>query len=146
MEKKKNVDEHVPKIEQADMSPYVIKQDKKCYAEGEQAFYYYEGLPVGVGEGLMTGPPNIDPEGTENESPTAKEMIEIAKRHNGQLIGYVSTKPIENARIAVTGFEIRVDDKTARELKKELTKRDIGPTESMKVKRRRGIVWRFWWD
>jgi hypothetical protein len=146
MEKRKDVNERVPKMEQTDMTSYIIRQDKKYYAKGGHAFYYYEGLPADIGQGLMTGPPNISPEDTENESPTTREMIEIAKRYNGHLIGYVSTKPPENARIAVTGFEIRVDEKTARALKKDLAKRDVGPDEFMKVRRRRGIVWRFWWD
>lgn len=146
MEKTRDVEARISNTQQADMSLYIIRQDKEYYAKGESEFYYYEGLPADIGEKLMTGPPNINPEDTENESPAAKEMIEIAKKHDGHLIGYVVTKPRDNARIAVTGFEIKVTDYAARKIKKELTERENGPDEFVKVRRRRGIVWRFWWD
>jgi hypothetical protein len=143
---KKEVETGISEKVQADMTPYIIRQQKKEYSTRKGNVYYYEGLPAIIAEKLMTGQPNIDPEDTENWSPKAKEMIQIAKEHDGELIGRVSTRPDEEMRITVTGFEIKVTDYAARKIRKELTERDNGPDEFIKVRRRRGIVWRFWWS
>lgn len=134
------------KEKQADLKLYIPDWETDASRKGRGIYYYYEGLPPSVAKRITTGSPNIDPDDTENESPTAKEMIEIAEKHSGLLIGYVVMRPKNDRRIAVTGFEIEVDDKTARELKKELAKREIGPDEFIRVRGRKSIVWRFWWD
>ena len=37
---------------------------------------------------LMTGLPNVDPQATQNCSPTMQQLIEYAEKYNGELSGY----------------------------------------------------------
>lgn len=88
----------------------------------------------------MTGWPNVDPKGTQNFSPTMKEMVRIAKKYNGKLHGYVV--PVESgrddARITFEGFYIKADPRTALEVSNSTR-----PDEFDEIKKN---IWRFWWD
>ena len=96
-------------------------------------------MPPGLAGKLMTGYPNIDPEDTQNVSPTMKEMVQIAKNHKGKLEGYVI--PVKSgrkdARISFVGFTIAASDKVASRLISSLS-----PDGVSKVKGK----WRFLWS
>lgn len=102
-------------------------------------FFNIKNVPPGIAEKLMTGWPNVDPEDTQNVSPTMKKMVQIAKKYKGKLEGHVisvkSHKP--DARISFEGFTITIPDKAALQLMKSLK-----PDEFSKIKGK----WRFWWD
>jgi len=90
----------------------------------------------------MTGYPNVDPNDRQNNSPTMKEMVRIAKQYNGKLHGYVV--PVESgrddARISFEGFYIKAGPRTAIEVSNRTSPDEFDEVE---VKTN---YWRFWWD
>ena len=106
---------------------------------GHERFFNFKGLPASIAEKLMTGYPNIEPTDVQNDSPTAEEMIRIAKRHNGTLIGYVDVgNSPEFNNISIQGFVIKASPTTITNLKYRLR-----PTEFSEDK---PGYWRYWWD
>jgi hypothetical protein len=75
----------------------------------------------------------------QNESPTVRRMLDMVKRYDGNLFGYVI--PVESgrpdARISFDGFIINVDEQTANRLKNTLHPDEFSREPS---------GWRFWWD
>jgi len=137
------------------LTPYLASY----YIESDTSSYYrFEKLPLSEARKMMTGDPNINPEDGQNSSPTAREMMEIAAKHNGTMEGYVipvSTKR-DDARISFDGFTIKASKEDAMKLQRELKARkhtekwegeeitwNEGPDEFNEV---RPGYWRFWWD
>ena len=122
------------------------------------SYYRFNNLPVTDAKRAMTGEPNINPEDGQNSSPTAKEMVQMAAKHQGTMEGYVipvATKR-DDARISIDGFTIRASKEEAVKLRKELKSRKHAeewegekitwtedPDEFDEV---RPGYWRFWWD
>jgi hypothetical protein len=79
-------------------------------------------------------------EDRQNESPTMREMVNITKKYDGRLFGYVI--PFESGRpdagIIFDGFVIRVSKTVANRLKDKYR-----PDEFNEVAKN---MWRFWWD
>ncbi len=89
------------------------------------SYYRFEKLPVLKARRMAKGEPNINPEDGQNRSPTAKEMIDLAAKHNGTMEGYVipiATKR-DDARISLDGFTIRATKEEAKKLQRELKNR-----------------------
>lgn len=103
-------------------------------------FYNIEKVPPGIASKLMTGHPNINPDETQNDSPTMRDMVKIAKQYKGTLGGYVV--PVESgrddARITFDEFTIKAPLRTVIRLQN-----DLYPNECDEVKKG---YWRFWWD
>jgi hypothetical protein len=138
---------------------YVLTGYLPSYWKSDTSSYYrFNNLPVTDAKRAMTGEPNIDPDDGQNSSPTAKEMIQMASKHNGTMEGYVipaATKR-DDARISLDGFTIRATKEEAQKLRKELKGRKHTeewegekitwteePDEFDEV---RPGYWRFWWD
>lgn len=98
----------------------------------------FEKAPVNLIKKLMNGEPNINPYGRQNESPTAKRMVEIAEDLNGKLGGYIvpvqSGRP--DCRIQLTTLYIP-DEADARMLEESHIPDDFSED---------GKYWRLWWD
>jgi len=138
---------------------YVLTDYLPSYWKSDTGSYYrFEKLPVSEARKMMTGEPNVDPEDNQNSSPTTKEMIDMAAKHNGTMEGYVIpvvTKR-DDARISFDGFTIRASKQEAMKLQREVKKRkhtemwegeeitwNEAPDEFDEV---RPGYWRFWWD
>ena len=138
---------------------YVLTDYLPSYWQSDTTSYYrFEKLPVVKARRMTTGDPNIDPEDGQNSSPSAKEMTDVASKHNGTMEGYVipvATKR-DDARISIDGFTIRASKEEAHKLRKELKSRkhteewegekitwNEAPDEFDEV---RPGYWRFWWD
>ncbi len=101
----------------------------------------FDHLPVDVAESLMTGNPNIDPNDTQNDSPKAKELVELAKKHNGTLGGYyinANDEGRDDHRITIESIFLKIGKKDAEALAKK-----IFPDEFDKQS---NGIWRYWWD
>jgi len=129
--------------------------------------YVFDDLPPEKAEALMIGWPNINAKDTQNNSPEAREMVAIAKTHNGVLTGYVIPVASErdDARITLDGFTIKASKAEAWKIYKRFEARkesgvhswrdekgglhsirshsDESPSDFVEVK---PGVWRFWWD
>jgi hypothetical protein len=144
LDRSKEITTKASRGKQADLLAYAYEGEEDSIRNKTSSSYYFEGLPASDGERLLTGYPNIDPEDIENWSPKAKDMIEIAKKHDGYLIGIVVVRPKKEARITITGFVIKADKETAADLRKKLAKKDQAPDEFKKFGGKNS--WRFWWD
>ncbi len=101
----------------------------------------FEKLPSKIAEELLTGHPNIDPEDIQNKSPTAKELIDFAKKYDGTLGGYFISVMDDNRddhRITLESVYLNMSKTEAEELKEK-----IFPDEFSQQK---DGTWRFWWD
>jgi len=101
----------------------------------------FDHLTVDVAESLMTGEPNINPKDNQNNSPKAKELVELAKKHNGTLGGYYinsSDTTRDDARITLESIFLKMTKGEAEKLREK-----IFPDEFDKQK---DGTWRFWWD
>ena len=91
-----------------------------------------------------------DYDGTQNDSPTAKEMLELDKRYPNILYeGYVISKPREDWRVSIEGFSIAdVEADKAVKLLLEFDNADEKTAEKCDVEPDGELVYfmRFWWD
>ena len=77
-----------------------------------------ENFPAEIANGLITGRLRIDPDKRWNDSPTFKEMVDIALEFHGTLSGYA-----EPEGIAFHTVTIKADAPTIERLKKRLGER-----------------------
>ena len=138
---------------------YVLTDYLPSYWKSDTNSYYrFNDLPVTDANRTMQGEPNVDPDDGQNSSPTSKEMVQMAGKHNGTLEGYVipvATKR-DDARISFDGFTIRATNEEAHKLRKELkSKKHTEEWEGEKITwteapdefdEVRPGYWRFWWD
>jgi hypothetical protein len=138
---------------------YVLIDYLPSYWKSDTTSYYrFEKLPVSEARKMVTGDPNVDPEDNQNSSPSSREIIELAARHNGTIEGYVIPVATQrdDARISLDGFTIRASKNDAMKLQRELKQRkhtemwegeettwNEAPNEFDEV---RPGYWRFWWD
>lgn len=106
----------------------------------EKSFGLFENLPVDTAKKLMTGYPNVDPNDVQNNSPTMKELLELAKTHDGTIGGYII--PVDtgrdDSRIQFTSVQLRLDKEKANQLKK----REIPDDFTQQAEN----TFTFWWD
>jgi hypothetical protein len=109
-------------------------------ADDKKNYFDIQGVPPSVAKSLMTGDPNVDPNDTQNNSPTMAEMVELAEKYNGTLFGYVI--PVESgrddARITFDGVVLPVEEVVGLRLG-----RDLGADEADLTK---DGQFRLWWD
>jgi len=104
-------------------------------------YAHFDKLPVDIAESLLTGEPNIDPKGNQNNSPNARELVSIAKKHNGTVGGYFinsSDKRRDDHRIQLETIYLKMNKKDAEALREKIL-----PDEFAQQK---DGTWRFWWD
>lgn len=102
-------------------------------------FFRIKNVPPSVAKKLTKGTPKLYLMDRQGNSPTSKRMIEITKRYNGTLEGYVI--PVisgrDDARVSFDGFTIKTSETNAMRLKRELKPDEFDLYEN---------GWRFWWD
>lgn len=120
-----------------DLIPVEIQRQ---IAEGVSAFVSFDGLNPQIGQQLLTGWPNVDPEDVQNDSPTMRKMVDIVLKYEGTLKGYLI--PVEtgrdDARIRFDGFTIKLPKRDALELNEKLKPNDFQELDQ-------DTFW-FWWD
>jgi len=81
----------------------------------EKSFGLFENLPVETAEKLMTGYPNVDPKDTQNNSPTAKELLKLAKENDGKIGGYIIPEDAgrDDSRIQFTSVQLKINKEKA---------------------------------
>ncbi len=102
--------------------------------------WWFDGVPPAFGRKLITEHPNIiAPGSNHNDSPTAKEIVELTERYNGEINGYAIPPESgrDDSRVTFDGFVIRTDEATARKLQDQLKPDEFSPQNG---------GWRFWWD
>ena len=116
----------------------LIKPELRSH--GFRSHVSFEGLSAQTAKELLTGWPNANPEGRQNDSPTMREMVDIALKYAGTLEGYIITvesgRP--DARINFDGFTIKLSKNEALELAKRLKPRNFDEFNEE--------TFRFWWD
>ncbi len=134
---KRSVKQNLKSIE-----PYIRQSAvRKTNYSTKDDYGQFEHLPVDVAESLLTGVPNIDPNETQNNSPKAKELVALAKKHDGNLGGYfinATDKRRDDHRIQLETVYLQMTRKEADALAEK-----ISPDEFDKMK---DGTWRFWWD
>jgi len=104
-------------------------------------YAHFDKLPVGIAESLLTGEPNIDAKSNQNNSPNARELVNLAKKHNGTVGGYfinTSDKSRDDHRITLETIYLKMNKKDAEALREK-----IFPDE---FNQQKDGTWRFWWD
>ena len=56
-------------------------------------FFRISEVPSNIAKRLLTGVPNVNPSDRQNNSPTMKEMVDLAAKHHGTLDGYIKVTP-----------------------------------------------------
>lgn len=111
------------------------------YSKGvNDEFYDIDDVPPSIVKNYLSKKKGLlNPNDRQNDSPKAREMIQLANRYSGKLEGYVipQASKRKDARISLTGFTIKAPMKELRELKKKLKPNEFG-------KQKDG--YRFWWD
>lgn len=72
----------------------------------------FKGMPIGTAEALIAQG-FLDPEETQNDSPTVRELIDFAKDHldaNFKFHGYVVGPEREDCRVSFEGIESNSDE------------------------------------
>jgi len=113
--------------------------NRKNVTKGQ--YGHFSNLPTKVAEKLMTGYPNVDPKDAQNNSPTAKAMVMLAKKHNGTLGGYyIDAKDTtrDDNRITFETLYLKMKKDEAEKLRDK-----IKPDEFNKIGK---DTYQFWWD
>jgi hypothetical protein len=110
------------------------KELKQYLQEGFGDVYYFAGAPFVLVSKLLDGLPNVDPEETQNDSPTMTQMVELAEKYNGTLEGHVT----EGVDIVFEGFTIQCTRAVALGLKKSFEPDEFECLPDS--------WFRFWWD
>ncbi len=120
--------------QKADLIPEELR------GHGFRGYVSFEGLSAKIGNELLMGWPNADPEGRQNDSPTMREMVDITLKYAGTLEGYIITVESgrEDTRIQFDGFTIKIPKKEALEMKERLKPRNFDEFDQE--------TFRFWWD
>lgn len=111
----------------------------KSYGKYSDSYFSVNFVPFSVAQNLTEGITKLDLNESQNESPTMKELLELAKKYNGLLCGYVIPKASkrEDYRINFDAIVLPITEIIAKKLKRKLK-----PDEFDKTKQ----GWRFWWD
>jgi len=108
---------------------------------GDDRFGRFENLPPNIAMKLLTGVPNVEPTDNQNNSPTAKELVKLAKENDGTLSGYyvdVRDPSRDDHRITFDGIVLKLDEKRAEQLR---------DTKSVDEFTKIGTdTFSFWWD
>ena len=118
-------------------------EDLKKYCSRMSAvnneFFYIDFVPYSVAENLTEGITKLDPSKRHNGSPTMKELLELAKKYNGLLEGYVIPKASkrEDYRITFDGIVLPITKEMALMLRSKFKPDEFDQTPQ---------GWRFWWD
>ena len=135
------------------------QQQKKNQVEEQLHHFRFQWLPPSKAKELMTGYPNIDPDSTQNNSPTQQQLINAAQLHNGYLEGYVIKveSEREDSRITCDGIALLLTEEEAQELQQEweadeFNKQTLtqnihnGHLPKTLVKEEGKTYYRYWWD
>ncbi len=102
----------------------------------------FEGMSPEIGEELLTGHPNIDPNEKYNHAPTGTELVALAKKYNGTLGGfYIGEQDTsrDDHRITLETLHLPIDENTANALRDEYYPDEFSFEKDTNT-------YRFWWD
>jgi hypothetical protein len=109
-------------------SPFDLKDYIKFY-----------GMDPATAEKLMTGWPNVSQMDRQNDSPNMRSLVDLAKKHDGLLGGYVISDPKrEDRRITFDTVSLMISDEEAREMEKDL--------HADACRRLKDGRYNLWWD
>ena len=108
---------------------------------GGNDFGRFENLPPSIAMKLLTGEPNVNPNDNQNNSPTAKELVKLAKENDGTLSGYyvgVKDASRDDHRITFDGIILKLDEKRAEQLRDTKSVDEFRKIDTDSFS--------FWWD
>jgi hypothetical protein len=121
------------------MPEWQIKSDHLSLKD----FFHIAEVPVDVIEPFTEGEkPFLNPDDTQNSSPSVRELLALAKRFPGSTVGgYVipTESGRDDARISLDTIYIKAPGTVATKLKRELKPDEYSYNKETKS-------YRFWWD